>query len=136
MRKLVFAVVISIVMPAAVIYFTRVIKGEMNVKVLAVQRYYSGGGFDELVVTMRNTGEKNATISGYEVFGRLGDGVGRRWDQTLVGDLQLRLGPGETQDISLGSSSISSTSRTFKVRIYVDRVVGGRYTITWDGGAG
>ncbi len=136
MKKLIFALVISIVMPVAVIYFTGVIKGEMSVKVLTVQRYYSGGGFDELIAIVKNTGEENATISGYEVFGRIGGGLGRKWDQTSAGDLQLSLEPGETRDISLGSSSISSTSRTFKVRIYVDRAAGGRYTITWESSGG
>jgi len=134
MRKIILVIVVSAIMTAAVTHLTHVIKGEMTIKVLTVQRYYSAGGSDEFIATVKNTGEKNVTIVGYEVF--VDDKASNRWSQTSIGDIQLSLEPGETQDISLGSSSISSVSQEFKVRLYVVRADGGRYTITWGSGVG
>ncbi len=131
MRKIILVIVVSAIMTASVTHLTRVIKGEMNVKVLTVQRYYSGGGSDEVIITVKNAGGKSVTIVGYEVF--VDDEASTRWNQASVGDIQLSLEPGETQDISLGSSS--SASQEFKVRLYVVRADGGRYTITWEGDA-
>ena len=134
MRKIILVIVVSAIMTASVTHLTRVIKGEMSIKVLAVQCYYSGGGSDEFIVTVKNAGGKSATIVGYEVF--VDDEASTRWNQASVGDIQLSLEPGETQDISLGSSSISSVSQEFKVRLYIVRADGGRYTITWEGDSG
>ena len=134
MRKIILVIVVSAIMTAAVTHLTLVIKGEMSIKVLTVQRSYSGGGFDEFIATVKNTGGKNATIVGYEVF--VDDEASKRWNQTSIGDTQLSLEPGETKDISLGTSSISSVSQEFKVRLYVVRADGGRYTITWGNIAG
>jgi hypothetical protein len=50
-----------------------------------------------------------------------------------VGNIDIKLAPGETQSIFLGTHSASSDSEDFKVRLYVVNNVGGKYTVTWDG---
>ena len=130
MTKILCTILVSIIITAAVAYFTQVIIGETGVKILEIQHDYAGA---DLIAVVMNDGKVNVTIRGYEVFDRAKNGAGKRWNQSSVGDIEITLAPGETQSILLGSRSAPSDSQDFKVRLYVMNNVGGKYTITWEG---
>jgi len=130
MIKILCTILVSIIITAAVAYLTQVIMGEMGVRILEIQHEYAGG---DLTAVVKNDGKMNVTIRGYEVFDRAKNEAGEMWDQTSMGNIEIKLAPGETQSIILGSRSTLSASEDFRVRLYVVNDVGGKYTVTWDG---
>jgi len=132
MKKLVIVVVTLAILFVAGKYINDLLKRKTAVRVVEVQRYSSSASFDELVVVVRNTGEVEATIRGYEVYGRADKGFGSRWNRESGRDIQVRIEPGQTQSIILDSHSIPTTALSFRVRLYVTSHTGATYTIMWE----
>jgi len=125
MKKLFLAIVVVAIIAAAVKYLPPMLTGKKSVRVLEVNRYYSSGSSDELVAVVQNTGKGNATVRGGEVHSQ----VNGRWASAPKGDTEVKLEPGETQNISLGS--IPNAAQKFRVKIYVITDAGSQYTVTW-----
>ena len=130
MTKILCTILISIIVTAAVAYVTQVIVGEVGVEILEIQHDYMSGN---LVAVVKNGGKVNVTIRGYEMFDKAKNEASRIWDQTSVGNVDIKLPPGETQKISLGSHPAPGDSQDIKVRIHVMNNVGRNYTVTSDG---
>jgi len=130
MTKILCTILISIVVTAAVAYLTQVIVGEVGVEILEIQHDYMSGN---LIAIVENGGKVNVTIRGYEMFDRAKNGASKRWDQTSMGNVEIKLAPGEKKSISLGSHPAPDDSQDFKVRLHVMNNVGRNYTITSDG---
>ena len=125
MKKLFLAIVVVAIVAVAVKYFAPMLTGKASVRVLDVDRYYAGGSSDDLVAVVQNTGKANATVRGVEIHSQ----VNGRWDSASKGDIDVRLGPGETQNISLGS--MPNAAQKFRVKLYVTTEAGSDYTVTW-----
>ncbi len=132
MKKLVIVAVTLAVIFFAGKYINDRLSDRSTVRVVEVQRYSSSAYFDELVVVVENTGEAEAIIRGYEVYGRADKGLGSRWNRESGRDVQVRIEPGQTQSITLDSHSIPTTALSFRVKLYVTSHTGATYTIMWD----
>ena len=135
MKKLLIVVVTLAIILVAGKYINDLFRRKTTVRVVEVHRYYSGGSFDELVAVVKNTGEAKAIIRGYEVYGRAEKGFGIRWNRESGRDIQVRIEPGQTQNITLDSQSIPTTAQSFRVKLYVTGHTGATYTIMWDSDA-
>ena len=127
MTKILCTILVSIIITAAVAYVTQVIIGEVGVKILEVQ--HKGGN---LIAVVKNNGEMDLTIRGYEMFDRVKNESSRKWDQTSMGNVDIKLASGETQKISLGSHSAPDDSQDFGIKLHAMNSSGRNYTVSWN----
>jgi len=130
MTKILCTILVSIIITAAVAYVTQVIIGEVGIKILEVQHNDMSGN---LIAVVKNNGEMDVTIRGYEVFDKAKNEASRKWDQTSMGNVDIKLASGETQKISLGSYSAPGNSQDFGIKIYAMNSSGRNYTVSWNG---
>ena len=129
MTKILCTILVSIIITAAVAYVTQVIIGEVGVKILEIQHNEMSG---DLIAVVKNNGEMDLTIRGYEVFDRAKNEASRKWDQTSMGNVDIKLASGETQKISLGSHSAPDDSQDFGIKLHAMNSSGRNYTVSWN----